>query len=56
MMSLVSSISPHLPHLRRFARALTGSQCGGDAYAMDTIEAVAVYRVADGRITAVWFY
>ena len=31
-MSLASSISPHLPYLRRFSRALNGTQKGGDAY------------------------
>ena len=30
----------HLPFLRRFARALTGSQASGDAYAMATLEAI----------------
>ncbi len=40
-MSLSASIAPHLPFLRRFARALTGSQASGDAYAVATLEAVA---------------
>lgn len=30
-MSLADSIDPYLPHLRRFARLLTGSQQAGDA-------------------------
>jgi CheY-like chemotaxis protein len=30
-MSLAERIAPHLPHLRRFARLLTGSQTAGDA-------------------------
>jgi DNA-directed RNA polymerase specialized sigma24 family protein/CheY-like chemotaxis protein len=30
-MSLADKIDPHLPHLRRFARLLTGSQQAGDA-------------------------
>lgn len=33
-------VSTFLPHLRRFARALTGSQEAGDAYAAATIEAI----------------
>lgn len=37
-MSLASSISPHLPYLRRFSRALTGSQQGGDAYVAAVLE------------------
>jgi DNA-directed RNA polymerase specialized sigma24 family protein/CheY-like chemotaxis protein len=40
-MSLSASIAPHLPFLRRFARALTGSQASGDAYAVATLEAIA---------------
>ena len=40
-MSLSASIAPHLPFLRRFARALTGSQASGDAYAAATLEAIA---------------
>jgi CheY-like chemotaxis protein len=39
-MSLASSISPHLPYLRRFSRALTGSQQGGDAYVAALLEAL----------------
>ena len=35
------SIATHLPYLRRFARALTGSQGSGDAYAVATLEAIA---------------
>ncbi|AML52031.1 response regulator [Falsihalocynthiibacter arcticus] len=33
-------IGPHLPYLRRYARALTGSQTSGDIYAASTLEAV----------------
>jgi DNA-directed RNA polymerase specialized sigma24 family protein len=40
-MSFSASIAPHLPFLRRFARALTGSQSSGDAYAAATLEAIA---------------
>ena len=39
-MSISQSIAPHLPHLRRFARALTGSQRSGDAYVVETLEAL----------------
>ena len=39
-MSISQAISPHLPYLRRFARALSGSQTAGDAYAVATLEAI----------------
>jgi len=39
-MTISSSIAPHLPYLRRFARAVSGSQTSGDAYALATLEAV----------------
>lgn len=34
-------IVPHLPYLRRFARALTGSQSSGDAYVASLLEVLA---------------
>ncbi len=37
-MSLSQSIAPHLPYLRRFARALAGTQAAGDAYVGATLE------------------
>jgi DNA-directed RNA polymerase specialized sigma24 family protein len=37
-MSLAETIAPHLPYLRRFARALTGSQDSGDAYVVAVLE------------------
>ncbi len=37
-MSISVKIAPHLPYLRRFARALTGSQEGGDAYVVAVLE------------------
>src|SRR5580693_4455579 len=40
-MSLLSEIAPNLPHVRRYARALTGEQTAGDAYVRATLEAVA---------------
>ena len=37
-MSIASVVGNHIPHLRRFARALTGSQAGGDAYVQQLLE------------------
>lgn len=39
-MGLATSISPHLPYLRRFSRALTGTQQAGDAYVAAVLEAL----------------
>src|SRR5688500_18603636 len=39
-MSLGQELAPHLPFLRRYARALTGSQAHGDAYVRATLEAI----------------
>jgi DNA-directed RNA polymerase specialized sigma24 family protein/CheY-like chemotaxis protein len=39
-MSLSTRIAPHLPYLRRFARAVTGSQTSGDAYVAAALEAL----------------
>ena len=39
-MSLASDIAPHLPYLRRYARALTGSQTNGDQYVRAALEAI----------------
>jgi DNA-directed RNA polymerase specialized sigma24 family protein len=39
-MSMAMTIAPHLPYLRRFARALTGTQSGGDAYVAACLEAI----------------
>ncbi len=36
----VEAIGTHLPFLRRYSRALTGSQTTGDAYAAATLEAI----------------
>ena len=38
MMSIAGEIAPQLPFLRRFARALSGSQASGDAYVAATLE------------------
>ena len=40
-MPVSQSIAPHLPSLRRFARALSGSQESGDAYVVALLEALA---------------
>lgn len=39
-MSLGQKLAPHLPFLRRYARALTGAQSHGDAYVRATLEAI----------------
>jgi CheY-like chemotaxis protein len=39
-MSFSASLAPHLPYVRRFARALTGSQSSGDAYTSAALEAI----------------
>lgn len=46
MSTIADKIAPQIPYLRRFARALTGSQAQGDAYVVATLEAL----VADGEI------
>ncbi len=37
---LSDAIAPHLPNLRRYARALTGNQVTGDQHAMAALEAI----------------
>lgn len=39
-MTLSATVAPHLPFLRRFARALTGSQASGDAYVAAVLESL----------------
>ncbi|TNJ47476.1 response regulator [Phaeobacter sp. B1627] len=39
-LTLSDLIAPHLPYLRRYARALTGAQQSGDTYAASTLEAI----------------
>jgi len=39
-MSLSTRIASHLPYLRRYARAVTGSQTSGDAYVAAVLEAL----------------
>ena len=41
-----TAIAQSLPYLRRYARALTGSQASGDAYAAATLEAIVEDRSA----------
>src|ERR1051325_1594092 len=38
LMSAAQTVSKYLPFLRRYARALTGSQSSGDAYVAATLE------------------
>lgn len=45
-MALADTIAPHLPFLRRYARALTGRQDSGDAYVAAVLKAL----IADPRI------
>ncbi|MEQ8306804.1 MAG: response regulator [Hoeflea sp.] len=40
MTTLSMRIAPHLPYLRRFSRAVTGSQTSGDAFVAATLEAL----------------
>lgn len=40
-MSLLARLAPHLPYVRRFARALTGDQSTGDHYVRVALEALA---------------
>ena len=62
-MSISKTIAPHLPYLRRFARALAGNQAAGDSYVVAALEVliedpaqfqadldprVALYRVFTG--------
>ncbi|KGD94975.1 MULTISPECIES: response regulator [Rhizobium/Agrobacterium group] len=39
-MSLTTRVATHLPYLRRYARAVTGSQTSGDAYVAAVLEAL----------------
>ncbi len=40
-MGLLERLAPHLPYVRRYARALTGDQAAGDAYVRAALEALA---------------
>ena len=39
-MSMSQTLAPHLPYLRRYARALTGSQSSGDAHVRAALTAL----------------
>jgi CheY-like chemotaxis protein len=39
-MSMTQTLAPHLPYLRRYARALTGSQTSGDAHVRAALQAL----------------
>lgn len=64
-MSIGAEVAAHIPFLRRYARALTGSQSTGDAFVKATLEAALADRdladsLRDGRVplyrafTKVW--
>ena len=40
VVSKAHAVAQHLPYLRRYARALTGSQASGDAYVAAALEAL----------------
>jgi DNA-directed RNA polymerase specialized sigma24 family protein len=40
-LSLLTKLAPHLPYVRRYARALTGDQTAGDQYVRVALEALA---------------
>lgn len=49
-MPIAQNVAQHLPFLRRYARALTGSQTSGDAYVVATLEAISsAPEVLEGR-------
>jgi CheY-like chemotaxis protein len=51
-MSLLARLAPHLPYVRRYARALTGDQATGDAYVRVALEALAAGdRVIESNMT-----
>ncbi len=49
IMALLTKLAPHLPYLRRYARALTGDQATGDQYVRVTLEALAAGDIALGE-------
>jgi DNA-directed RNA polymerase specialized sigma24 family protein/CheY-like chemotaxis protein len=51
-LSLLARLAPHLPYVRRYARALTGDQTTGDHYVRVALEAVAAgERVLEANLT-----
>jgi CheY-like chemotaxis protein len=57
-MSAADALPAHLPYLRRFARALTGSQAAGDRYALAALEAAVANPVLMNEVpdAGVWLY
>jgi DNA-directed RNA polymerase specialized sigma24 family protein len=52
-MSLLTKLAPHLPYVRRYARALTGDQATGDQYVRVALEALAAGEQSlDARVSA----
>ncbi|MEO8811857.1 MAG: response regulator [Caulobacteraceae bacterium] len=52
-MSLLAKLAPHLPYVRRYARALTGDQGTGDHYVRVALEALAAGdRSLDAELSA----
>ena len=58
LLSTSQSVAQHLPYLRRYARALSGSQASGDAYVAATLEALIQDPSAldDGSSTRIALY
>jgi len=51
-MSLLARLAPHLPYMRRYARALTGNQSTGDQYVRVALEALAAgEQTLDNRLS-----
>ena len=51
-MSLLARLAPHLPYMRRYARALTGAQSTGDQYVRTALEALAAgEQTLDNRLS-----
>ena len=51
-MGLLERLAPHLPYVRRYARALTGDQATGDRYVRVALEALAAGdRVLEAHLT-----
>jgi CheY-like chemotaxis protein len=51
-LSLLARLAPHLPYVRRYARALTGDQTTGDQYVRLSLEALAAgERALDSTLT-----
>ncbi len=60
-MTLSTRIAPHIPYLRRYSRALTGSQTSGDAYVAAVLEAIiadiSIYpKTSDDRVALYKLY